>query len=698
MPKNKLYSFIEEEISRGMITSEILDTRNFDFKQDAKNHHYILYHLPCQDLTNIKLENGQFYQLKSHHFSFFERINDANACMTEGHYTAFFKDKKNRQYRLHVYFDQRDQLTTAPIFSIESNNAYTKLNLNDEFSDILTQFAIDKSYRFMAALRQQHQSVSGTHEQRYFELEAELTQLSMNLTNNHDEYQRKLDEVIVTLSLLEAYHYNSHYKDLLTLFKSIKSSFSLPHQDTPRKDDDNSTRYVYDILKSPAQKPKKISLKELLSLAEKSYNAFQSMAESHADTDALNLFLHFKQTVHEALLFAYDKQYFATTTDLQNIQSYIAKCHAIAKKFLMRFLLQNQFDSAAKLKEYLHPVPDNLIRMAFQTRNAALIDFLLTNSHFPVNTFTVENNLSPVLYCYHKNSAKTPMVACLSVLIKHHASILVKTADGLSVAHHICDTVNHPLKKALLDNAEVTFGKPTFYKTLLRDISYYLDTHSLSESKRNQLLTSKQLFSMFLINIVRHGHSRGSFLARQNMESVESITECLDPGVVDRIKSDKDFLKKYEKYQQVLRDYVLKLPAHEKQAMDIKNKKFLADISTYIRSLDKVTSNNRISMLNAIDDFTEIIELRAELLDKEQILLSKNSGEKVLKKAYNRQFKIMDEIEKLQVGKYDLKRLEKENEIMKSKKLDGIELFTPTKKTKELPSDASRSTLSKQFK
>lgn len=657
---NKLYGYIVKELFPSMTADNLLSKQRFTFKNN--NHPFAIYELEknkSADSNNIKLENGHQYFLKSHHISFYKIQNEED----EYHYTGYIEDHNGKKYQVHIYFNQNDKVAKPPTLSMEvESGRYRKVNLAADFSDTLLQFAIDHSFHVIAELRLQHHKAQDKYAQRYFELEKELAELSRDTMANYDAYQAKLKQTINVVSVLAECHYNPYFKDLLKLFRHIQEKTS-KMQDDRVSSSEQDTHSGQVSIETNTTNPDTINSVQKILLASQLANlyethaAFMTIVEDSLDKEKMAVFLAFCASVTDAFILMEDKKYPTTSADLVSIQAYLAVCQSYGRKFLLRLLFENQFELALSLKNYLNPIPDNLIRLALGKGNAELLDFLLTHGNFPINTFIVENNLTPVLYCFEKHSDKTPKMKCLSVLLKHHASILVKKEDGLSVAHHILSSLNHPLHEAFVQHSDVTIGQVKFYKALIRDINAYIVTHTrdntLSDEERQTLDLMTDKFRFSILDLCGKKGRSASYFAKGIMEKTQSITRHLDPVSLDSMKTDKDFIDKYKKYKQVLTEYMSKLSPAEKRSMAKKNRVYLENVDALLKDLVGTVVAPRSVILSKLDDLTAIAELKSELHDKQSDLRNNSGGERVLKRAFNRQYEIAKEIELLKNKEYD---------------------------------------------
>lgn len=651
MTINSLYFFIKEGLSNSIKENQDLHPEKFHFDQNLDQKNYIRYDLPVS--KNSFVEENQCFNLISHHLSFYEFTMNKNPRLSQYHYTAYFEDENQQKYQLHVYFDSNDQLTTDPVFSLETEtNCFRKKNTSDELMAMLTQFAMDKSHKLIAELRQQFDSNVSSLEKKYNELEQQLTLLSIDMVHNHIAYQSSLNETISILSRLADYYPNSEYKESLTLFKRIQ--ILIPTMNKKEKPFTNPTNDENNTSDKPIIKTKIIVTKDsfhdntlstLIQQAETAKNTFLSCEEDlHSRAE---LFLNFNNDACEVLAISTHEHLAIKPQNLQAIESLVSSKNIEGKKLLIDLLMHNQFEQAYNLRRFLIPIPDNLVKMALATGNAKLLDFLLTHGNFPINTFTVVDQLSPTLFCFVKDNSKFPKAGCLSVLIKHGASLFIPAHDGLPIAHHILSIPNHPLKKALIDNADLTLGKPHFYKTLIRLLENNLPGNILDDTQKTRILFSIEEYKASLTLVSGSCSATNTTTFIKNLEKVESLAKNFSSTDIEAVRTDKEVLAKTEEYIRLYKILSNKLSSTEKRRLALQGRSVLDNVNKIVETIGTNSVNLKQETLNVFDDSIRIITLRIELIDIQRILKTQKNIKQV-KNANKRQLEIIAELKPLE--------------------------------------------------
>jgi archaellum component FlaC len=658
MTTNKLYRFISRSWKIFPIKQH-LDKDNFHFKVDSEQHNYVLYNLAVDNCRIKAVEENQQYTLESHHISFYEMQDNKNPCWSQYHYTAYFNDKDNKKYHLHVYFDQNDQLTTSAILSIEDDKGlYVKQKISSEFTDDLAQLAIDQSFRFISELRAQYQNSLNNLETRYNELEQELGNLSSNLVANRDLYLAKLEITIEILTQLS--DYRPQYRDLINLF----SRFEKYLQESSEKPDagNNNDEFIEKssdiaIVNTHSKKIASVRIKKsiqtFIQQALEYRDAFLTLPVEASYENQLTSFLRFLESTQDAWIATENDDYSVTPEDLQNIQNLISKSTAEAKKLLTRLLLSNNFQLAGDLKNFVDLVADKLIKLALVKGNSELLDFLLNNSDFPINTFPIADNLSPVLFCFLKHSEKASKIGCLSVLIKHNASLMVKTEDGLSVAHHILNTVHHPLRVAFENNEKKTRAHPQFYKALICEIETYLNRSDISETNKNKLICTIEQYKFTFKLLTENNSQINSDQIVRSIQFGEQIGNHYKKSVVEALGEDKDIQQAFLEYKEAFKTLSKKLSKRELSQITKQGNHLSGSVNDIIKitGVDDDISVIKTNALKVLNDSIRATILRSQLKDVQQELTKSLNGSKFNSKRKNflesRQREILTELKLL---------------------------------------------------
>ena len=441
MSLNRVYQLIVDDCP------DFIPVNQLVFKHSVKeNAAFALIELPITRKISFS-EDDTDYVLDSHHLSFYEQIDLRNPCLSEYHYTAIFKDKNNNEYQSHIYYDQHDQLTTSPHFNRLENDEYKAQTITKNFSGLLSQLAQTYSEEYLKKIREHHAKKVEKLQGDYVTSENKLENLSENEEFDKGQYLNKLEISIDLLNNLIKYSSIPSYPAILSLLQKIKAAlFSnastkqaleiVIEEATPTP----STTAILspDISAKPTPKP---TIKSLLDNAKKIQTDFSIGNIS----DFINHYIN----VNELLLIIYDNEFVATADDLRVIKKLNTKVTNQGVKLLQKALLSKDFDSANKLRKFTPDLPDLTTKAALACNNASLLKFLLENGNIAINTFIVNDELTPIAFCFHNSSEKSTKKEVFDVLLEAGANVMAEAKDGFPIACHIIKVPGHPLCASL---------------------------------------------------------------------------------------------------------------------------------------------------------------------------------------------------------------------------------------------------------
>lgn len=550
MKPNTLYHFIHREIvSR---PGSAPGTRVFAAKTSKEGKSYLLSELPLPRAIVIAV-GQQKYSLNSHHLSIYSLQDDNNHTLSQYHYTAYFRDKKNNAYQLHAYFNQNDQLAAPVVLTLLNeieNNA--PVTLGKELIQLFTQLAISQTTPVIAALRSDQQTVLAALKKRFDTLEQQLTNLSIDMVQNKNNYLIILAEAITVLDSLSAYtDEEQNYASILKLFRLIRTNLDTPVLATATQEEvatSTDTAQEQDE-PAPVKRSNKKPVSPLIGQATNTFTRYQAALSKASSPQKVAGILEMNRHVGDLLIAADDPGYTITALDYQHITSFLSAYKQAGKQLLSRLLMNNEFELAAQLRQLVNPAPTELVTLALKTGNAAMLDFLLEHGAFAINTFIVQDQLTPVLYCFEKSQNTAAVVAmnkCLSVLLKHHASLMVNTADGFSVAYHIAVNPSHPLLPALRDTF-IDSAALAFFENLVQSINNYLAAGNVSADISNRLKNDKKQF-VVQIETLRAGKGLSTSTQKASLSiinnAIADVSQNLSlQNMQARLRLDSDYLK-----------------------------------------------------------------------------------------------------------------------------------------------------------
>ncbi|HVY53777.1 MAG TPA: hypothetical protein VHA13_04595, partial [Gammaproteobacteria bacterium] len=252
------------------------------------------------------------------------------------------------------------------------------------------------------------------------------------------------------------------------------------------------------------------------------------------------------------------------------------------------------------------------IKLALVKGNDKLLEFLLQNGSFPINTFIVNSNLNPILYCIENDKPESPKAGCLSVLIKHGASLQVKDSQGLPAAHRIIESPS--LSPTLNEHAELTIINPRFYTTLIQDLQNYLTQENITE------LTKARIEKFIDIYSKTNNHLSTVVDKSQHASLVKEVSSLLRTKITALFKyfsqfNDTDIINAYAAYQEIATLYSDQLSAQEKRRAGLELKEFLKNANSENNFENSLSKED---ILKLITSMTEKVKVKVQLLNASQ--------------------------------------------------------------------------------
>lgn len=556
MPINPLYIYIETQ-KKDFIIKTAQNGCLFGFKDLSLEGNQLA----------IK-DDHHTYNLTAHHISIYKNQDEQD----QYHYTAYFVDEQKNKYQLHVYFDQKDQLTQLPVFSklAKENDIYVRQSINEEMSQGLIHLAIENSAKPMKELHASHKKYLDNLNNEYLELEGQLEKLSQDISANKAEYQAKLIAISALLDKLNKMNPCKHYAGLVHLFARIHKLFDeSSHTEVAAEElhvDEQAIEEVSEenpVLTETSSKEEQQTFKQhvvknrsrfqartlasSLQHAEDAQKRFVS-SKMHSFDQQVEFFLDWERRVTNLYILSEDPHLHINLNDLQKIQRFLNETKSSGSDLLVRLLLSEQFEQAKKIFVFGKSVVDKLIRLALVTGKDRILDFLLTNYSVAINSFVVEDNVSPVLYCYLRHTDQTPKIACLSVLIKHKAFVFVRVPGEIaSVPYLVMDKLLHPLRKAFIETS--LMFEMWFKRKWLKEAKHLLTI--CEEADKLKIIRTVQTLEQSILN--RNDGSKNSVLIQLEKHCelvIYEVISIIGINLVRQILNDVEYMNKMYRYQQ----------------------------------------------------------------------------------------------------------------------------------------------------
>lgn len=517
MTNNALYHVISKQFFdiRTMINEVTLVCLNHKQGND-----YFLFQLSLSHTVMI----GD-YQLMNHHISVYEGPLSKQDQNSQYHYTAYFKDNANKKYRLHVYYDQKDDVVGPISFCLCVNDSLFQPIHIEEKEQSLIELATESSRDLMVVLRQQQAHLIEEHQNQYDKLALMLNELSKDLQKNREAYLQLIEKQLSTLESLKNFsNANQYYIAVIKYLKQIQASLlsedtvlTEAHQkvisntmeqssDSPVFNDTVAERFFLEGV--PPQQPLLQTISNELEQFTRSFNALTKRTDDKVVPDTLELISNARQSLG-LIAFDYVK---VVGKEKESLQALCNKLEKFAENLLKQLLLQEKFDQVLLMGSFFHTIPPQIFFLALMNDKLNLLEFLLKNKIFNVQYPDIEikhvKYRSPVDYCFKHCSPKSSKFGVLSVLFKHGASLMeVDESTHWPFAAILLMDKAHPYHELLKKNAQKTLENPEFFKQLnhilqglvlkqVGDHDYIEKTNALIQSTQEEfqlLMNEKKL-------------------------------------------------------------------------------------------------------------------------------------------------------------------------------------------------------------
>lgn len=552
MARNYLFSFIKHTVSKSD------KSKNFKLKISTtfNNQEVFIYDLTQNLGAVVAKVEGQQFLLAEHHITFFEQTSKDHP--SEYHYTASLRDQVGNCYKLHVYFDKNDVITGSSLK--EDNQAATVAF--PSLLPTLQELAVDQVWAIVGELRENSQNQIKQMRDDYARMEAKLSAMSADLERNLNSYKLLLDELVVHLETLCLYEDST---SLLKLFNRIKQSLNRTEVKKEAHEDEGQDQPLKQVsegqVKLVVKKPDTRVLKE-------AQICHASYVNEKDPVKAIDPFLKLLIKVQDLLLSLEDSTQIFAEQHIIEIQNLATFAEKEGKSLLQKLLLSEKYDLALQLKNLTTSLPHNILKIALFKDNAKLLDFLLTHGNFAVNTLTV-NGVSLVLYCYLNHTKDTPKVDCLSVLIQHGASLMVKH-QGLPVCFYILEEKT-ALKNAVINNSSRTVNNPNFYKCLVHNLENYLLMQPKDANLACRVEMAIARYQVAKSTYEVEGEYKHKFFNTKSVEAADRAVARLTSGYStstrNMIATDPEVSKLREKNDELTKQYMLILASAENKGM-----------------------------------------------------------------------------------------------------------------------------------
>jgi hypothetical protein len=504
MSKNNLFNFIESQIYNGKGKKQSFKNSVLVKSTTLEDKPYFRFDLSLNKIVMLRNEPLEL-TLTGHHISVYKDQNDNIPVLSQYHYTADFAASDGKSYKLHTYFNDNDELTAPPILSVENAMGQCKPVESESFHEQFLNLASLNIQTVLTELRkQQYQKITAL-EESINQLEQDATALSANLQDNYEIYQATTDRILEETKTLAPLVKHSNYEKMYNITALLKKHLAIEHailqrpnepqaDSTPEQKDDIAPLTSHRKKSKHTQKKRQTPAPKVDLEASVTALALRFSELDRENPDTFTTEINELHTDFYQISVLLDEKIRGATLSidsLKQLQQLEINIKNTGKKLLFDLLDTGSLDLAAKLTPYHYLLNATHLNEALGSRNHQVLDFLLTYGDYGINnqsiTISGQTYNSPAHYCVQAYTKKSSTKDCLSVLIRHGASILATAKNGLPIAHTILSTVNHPLRIALSENTDKTTQNPRFYQQLTVALEYHLRTCECSDEMKKHL-------------------------------------------------------------------------------------------------------------------------------------------------------------------------------------------------------------------
>jgi hypothetical protein len=657
MSKNKLYNAINELffVQRMSLPPSLA---TLSFKTFASGNKYFLLELPIEHSLTI----GP-YTLTEHHLTVHELPSAKLDLKSQYHYTACFNDTTDNKYRLHLYFNAKDEYICEPLFSrITPENEFIPVDCLENHP-AFKALACASIPDLVTHLRNQQNSLLNSLQIQSNELQESMEELSRDLTKNSPAYLLKTKSLIkIVEKQIEYLHQNEEALGLLQHLKRLEKAIEQSRSATPKrvalsspKKEETKVHLRSHAPKRPKIAPTPLTTSKINLTALNAELENVKIKKGDACIDSLVALIN---TVNDKELELELGISVASPEELHNLHQLKIKLNQLGKRKLEFSIALGLCDRAQKLAPFYHLI--TIDPLVLEEENSKLIEFLLENKLLSTQykNFTVkEKTYNSLLdYYFNRKSIEKSTLECLDVCVKRGLSLMeIDRNTQLPFAALVLLEVNHPLKKILTDNSKLTILSPMFCKQLKQTLIVLSSQTTCPETRQKKIGALIGTIDAN-INLLR-SNFLSTTLEKATQEVSERAISCFGSEEMQRLFDDPEVINLKTKIGNSMAILLPKLSHQEqikikKEAVDFYKKlktgadalNNLGKLTTY-EEHKKSTIEYLLKQLNAIDLREELVDIQKELRGKISYKGKINRRQKQLER---REKEIVNELNKHQ--------------------------------------------------
>ena len=420
MSDNTLFNYLSDPAS-----APVVDFIEHVIREEKTNRFGVKYFLLEIKKHSDELIKG--FTVINHHISIYEHGD-------EYHYTAELTDVDGDQFRLHVYFNHKSEVTKSPFFEIKNDQGEYIRYVAEQYDKLFIKLAKDTTQPILAQLKSGIKRHIQTLETAYTTLEANACDLSRNISENYEAYITKLDAAYqATLAILPFADETTFYSARANRLEKLKRAFEHQHAietqarafETQKSEDDEQSQTSAEPINVISQAEQTVvpiyldaEINELAErfkqLSEKTDAVEQAKELADIRAKTVGFFLRLDSSTTLASL--------ASLALLQKLDSDTA---VKGCDLYNRLLITRNVDGLIYLTNFHHLIEDKHLVYALVKKDDKFLNFVIECGHFDANdpvTVRDINYPSAARYCLDTHTDEAPMAGCLSVLLNQGAS------------------------------------------------------------------------------------------------------------------------------------------------------------------------------------------------------------------------------------------------------------------------------------
>ncbi|MCW8451037.1 hypothetical protein [Legionella quinlivanii] len=501
--KNTLYNFIALYIDG---RKQLVNVKKLKPLTTQDNKDYYLMDLELPRSITFDL-NDKELELVEHHISVYATESNGIPSLSQYHYTVKLKavqaeqakrqpDPLSDHYILHIYFNDKDQLTKLPSLNFVSKGRQKSVSIDQDLIGRFLALSEEMIRPTLMQLRALKKECIEQLQQQYQIEETRASDLSTDLKKNAAEHKLAIQRMIairLQLDPLFKHDTNAAVAEMLAAieFKSPIAKAKSPS--LPTKPVEEKKPAAASQPKRKNKQPKKSSNKGKIRQTEKEFESgLQNLAQGFAKLQfenssklALDLCNMFAKT-SELSIIAIDAR--PSQASLSELNLLRLQIQTAGEKLLKQLVDSKNFSLASTLYPFHSSLEQRLINEALSSGDGLFLDFLIQCSEHDLNyqplRIREQSYSSPIHYCLQTCRGSIDMSGCFSTLLKHNASLLVPDEQGIPLACIILSDPNHPFQKPLAASKKLT---KDFYFKLISHLESYLSNHDPDKTNAERL-------------------------------------------------------------------------------------------------------------------------------------------------------------------------------------------------------------------